>query len=62
MRALIILAALFLLMVLIGWITINRGPDNTSINLETQKIESDTQQVRQSGEVLLEKLRTAVEK
>ena len=49
MRAFILLAAIVLILALIGWITFGVGPGRSSINLETEKIRQDTQEVLESG-------------
>jgi hypothetical protein len=53
MRVLIIVIALILIGVLIGWITFSKGPDQSSINLNTGAIRQDTKQAVESGAQLL---------
>lgn len=60
MRALIILAAVVLLMALIGWVTFSRGPGESSINLETDQIKSDTQEAMESGAKMLDEAEDAI--
>jgi hypothetical protein len=54
MRAILILAVIALLMGLAGWMTINRDPGRTSINLETDKIEQDTENAVNKAERMIE--------
>ncbi|MEX0610584.1 MAG: hypothetical protein WD738_15155 [Pirellulales bacterium] len=53
MRALIILAAVVILLALVGWITFNSEPGRSSINLETEEIREDTGEMMRSGSELL---------
>lgn len=62
MRALIVLIAVVLLFALIGWISISRGPDRSSINIETNQIRTDTDRVMKSGAELLHKAGDKVER
>lgn len=61
MRALIFLVAIVLLMALAGWISFSSGPGRSSINLETDRIEADTDRALESGAHLLQKASDAVE-
>lgn len=61
MRALIFLVAIVLLMALAGWISFSSGPGQSSINLETQQIEADTDRALESGAQLLQKASDSVE-
>jgi hypothetical protein len=61
MRALILLAAIILVLVLVKWISFSKGPDRASINLEKEKIRQDTKQVMESGGQLLHKAGDKVE-
>ena len=54
MRGLIVLALVILLLVFVGWITFDRQPGRSSINLETEEIKEDTQEALDSGARLLE--------
>jgi hypothetical protein len=53
MRTLIILAAVVILLALVGWLTFNNEPGRASINLETDEIREDTGEVMRSGSELL---------
>jgi hypothetical protein len=53
MRVLIIVVALILVGVLVGWITFHKGPDQSSININTGAIRQDTKQAVESGAQLL---------
>jgi hypothetical protein len=55
MRVLIFLAIVAVLLAFAGWITFNSGPDRTSINLETNEIRQDTQEIVRSGAKMLDK-------
>ena len=61
MRALILLAAIVLVLMFIGWISFSKGPDRTSINIESDKIRQDTKQIMGSGAELLHKAGDEVE-
>ena len=60
MRALILIAAIILLMALVGWITFGTAPGRSSINLETEQIRHDTRQALESGADALHKAEDAV--
>jgi hypothetical protein len=49
MRALILIAAIVLVLALVGWVTFSRDDGRTSINLETQEIRQDTKQMLETG-------------
>ena len=53
MRILIVVAALILVGVLVGWITFSKGPDQSSVNINTSAIRQDTKQAVESGAELL---------
>jgi hypothetical protein len=55
MRVLIFLAIVAALLAFAGWITFNSGPDRASVNLETNEIRQDTQEIVRSGAKMLEK-------
>jgi Tfp pilus assembly protein PilX len=55
MRVVLILIVLLLVALFIGWISFSRGPERSSINLETTTIRQDTKKAVQSGEALLHK-------
>jgi hypothetical protein len=48
-RALLLIAAIILLMALVGWITFGTGPGRSSINLETERIRQDTREALETG-------------
>lgn len=55
MRVAIILVCVVLVMVFLGWLTFGNTSGQASINIETQKIQNDTQQaVDKTGKVLQE--------
>jgi hypothetical protein len=53
MRALIIFVLIVLLLALIGWVSFNRNGSKASINLETDRIKSDTQEMIEAGKSVL---------
>ena len=53
MRAIILLAAIVLILALVGWITFSKSPGRSSINIETQQIRQDTDRALESGSRLL---------
>ncbi len=55
MRALILLAAIVLVLALVGWISFSTGPDRASVNIESERIRQDTKQVMESGAQVLHK-------
>lgn len=55
MRALLGLAAIVLLLAVCGWITFSWNGNRASVNVETERIESDTEQIVDEGQELLEK-------
>jgi hypothetical protein len=55
MRVLIFLAIVVALLAIAGWITFNSGPDRASINLETNEIRQDTEEIVRSGAKVLDK-------
>ena len=60
MRALILIAAIILLMALVGWVTFGTGPGRSSINLETEQIRQDTREALESGANAIHKAEEAV--
>lgn len=56
MRAILILIIIGLLMILAGWLTIVKTGDQTSINIETKKIERDTEHAIDRGREALHTL------
>jgi hypothetical protein len=61
MRALILLAVIVLVLALVGWISFSKGPDRTSINIESNRIRQDTKEVMESGAKMLHKAGDKVE-
>jgi hypothetical protein len=61
MRALILLAAIVLVLALVGWITFRKGPEGPSVTIESEKIRQDTKQVMDSGAQMLHKAGDKVE-
>jgi hypothetical protein len=57
MRALILLVIVILALALAGWISFSKSPDRSSINLETQQIQQDTDRALESGSNLLRNAR-----
>jgi hypothetical protein len=55
MRVLILLAALVLILALVGWLTFSRDDGRTSVNLETQEIRQDTKELLESGSQALQR-------
>ena len=62
MRALIFVVAIVLILALVGWISFSSTPGQSSINLETQKIQQDTDRALESGSELLRKAGDAVDR
>lgn len=54
MRAIIILALVILAMGLAGWLTLGRNPGRTTINIETEKIQRDTQTAVENTERMID--------
>jgi len=61
MRALVVLIAIVVLFAIIGWISFSFGPGRSSINLETEKVRQDTQEVLESGSEVLQDAGQAVD-
>ncbi len=55
MRALLIVALVVLLLVAVGWITVNRTPESTNIRFETQEMKQDTQDAIREGKEFFRK-------
>ncbi|MEX2171835.1 MAG: hypothetical protein WD851_21120 [Pirellulales bacterium] len=49
MRGLLIIIALILILLLVGWITVSFTGDRASITLEKEKIKQDTQEISDSA-------------
>jgi hypothetical protein len=62
MRALIVLIVVILVLVLAGWISFSKSSDRSSINLETQQIQKDTDRAMESGSNLLRNAGEAVDR
>jgi cytoskeletal protein RodZ len=62
MRALILLVVVILVLALAGWISFSKSPDRSSINLETQQIQQDTDRALESGSNLLREAGEAVDR
>ena len=54
MRVLIILAIVVVLLAFAGWLSFSYGPGRTSVNLETQEIREDTEEVVRTGARILD--------
>jgi hypothetical protein len=54
MRAIIALAVIALLMGLAGWLTVGHSPDKTSITIETDEIQRDTENAIDNAEQVIE--------
>jgi hypothetical protein len=61
MRAILLLVAIVVVLALVGWISFSKGPDRTSINIESGRIREDTKQVMESGAEVLHKAGDKVE-
>lgn len=61
MRALIFLVAIVLLLGLAGWVTFTKEPGRSSINIETEQIQQDTDHALESGSNFLRKAGDAVD-
>lgn len=55
MRALLGLVAVVLLLAICGWITFSWNGNRASVNVETERIESDTKRIVDEGQDLVEK-------
>jgi hypothetical protein len=55
MRALFFLIIVIALLAFAGWLTFSSGPGRTSVNLETNEIREDTQEIVRSGAKILDK-------
>ena len=62
MRTLTLVALGVLLLAVVGWITFSRDGTKTSINLETNQIERDTQQMLDSGSKMVRDAKESVAK
>lgn len=55
MRPVLVLVIIVLLMILGGWLTFTRYGDRTSINIETERIESDTHRALDQSRQIIDK-------
>lgn len=55
-KTILILVCAVLTMALLGWLTFAYSPYQTTINIETHKIKSDTQRAIQEGEKALDEV------
>jgi hypothetical protein len=62
MRALFFLIAIVLVLALVGWISFSKSPGRSSINIETQQIQQDTNRALEKGSDLLHKAGESVER
>ena len=62
MRTLILVSLGVLLLAVVGWITFSRDGTKSSINLETNQIRRDTQQMLDSGSKLVRDAKESVAK
>jgi hypothetical protein len=60
MRALLFLVIVIALLAFAGWLTFSSGPGRTSVNLETDEIRQDTQEIVRSGSKILNDARDGV--
>jgi hypothetical protein len=61
MRVVILLAAIVLVLALVGWITFRKGPEGPSVTVESERIRQDTKRVMDSGAQVLHKAGDKVE-
>ena len=55
MRALLFLIIVIALLAFAGWLTFSSGPGRSSVNLETNEIREDTQEIVRSGAKVLDR-------
>jgi hypothetical protein len=55
MKALLFLIIVIALLAFAGWLTFSSGPGRTSVNLETNEIREDTQEIVSSGAKILDR-------
>jgi hypothetical protein len=55
MRVLLLLIIVIALLAFAGWLTFSSGPGRTSVNLETNEIREDTQEIVSSGAKILDR-------
>jgi hypothetical protein len=61
MRALILLAAIVLVLALVGWISFRKTPEGPSVTIESERIRQDTKHVMDSSAQMLHKAGDKVE-
>jgi beta-lactam-binding protein with PASTA domain len=49
MRVLLLLIALVVIAIVLGWVTFSPGPERSTINIEKQEIREDTRELLDSG-------------
>jgi hypothetical protein len=54
MRALILIVAILILFILVGWVTVSNEPGRSSINLETEEMREDAGKAMHEGAELLQ--------
>lgn len=54
MRGIVIIALLILVMVFAGWLTFGRNPGQATINIETDKIQRDTETAVENTERMID--------
>jgi hypothetical protein len=62
MRALLMAVIAIVLLSLVGWITFNVASDRASVNIETDKIEADMEDMKNAGEELLDNTSRAIDR
>jgi hypothetical protein len=55
MKALFFLIVVIALLAFAGWLTFSSGPGRTSVNLETNEIREDTQEIVRSGAKIIDR-------
>jgi len=55
MKALFFLIVVIALLAFAGWLTFNSGPGRASVNLETNEIREDTQEIVRSGAKIIDR-------
>ncbi|HJQ78658.1 MAG TPA: hypothetical protein VJ828_01820 [Lacipirellulaceae bacterium] len=55
MKALLVLIIVIALLAFAGWLTFSSGPGRTSVNVETNEIREDTQEIVRSGAKIIDR-------
>ena len=55
MKALLVLIIVVALLAFAGWLTFSSGPGRTSVNLETNEMREDTQEIVRSGAKIIDR-------